>query len=467
MAAMQPFVDWKNSIGISTTLVDVATIGNNSTSIKNYITSVYNAGNLAYVLLVGDLNEIKSPSYAGGESDPTYSTITADWYPDLFVGRFSAQTVAHVDTQVQRTLEYEQQNHDLGADAWNAKGMGVASNQGSGIGHYGEGDNTHMNKIRSELLSYGFTTVDQIYDYSGTKAQVTSGLNNGRRIVNYCGHGSTTAWSSTGFNNNDVNNLTNVGKLPFICSVACVNGDFGSTTCFAEAWMRATHNGAPTGAVACYMSTINQSWAPPMYGQGNHGTGGKYGGAERFWSESNWSIGGEWFGGSCAMMDIVGNSGREMFMTWIIFGDPSLRVIGTSADLTLMADTSTLPVTREENVNFTIDMGSAFAGYNYYMMGSLSGTEPGLPLPGGQVLPINFDFLTNMIISSVNGINFQNFYSTLDASGMGYPIFSTQGQTPLDPSAVGAKLYFAAIVWTGSGATFDAVTNARTVTFVN
>ena len=100
MAAMQPFIDWKNANGIPTTIVDVATIGNDFTSIKNYIQGVYGGGNLSYVLLVGDKAQVATGSFSGGESDPSYSTLTADWYPDVLVGRFSAETVAHVDTQV-------------------------------------------------------------------------------------------------------------------------------------------------------------------------------------------------------------------------------------------------------------------------------------------------------------------------------------------------------------------------------
>ena len=36
-----------------------------------------------------------------------------------------------------------------------------------------------------------------------------------------------------------------------------------------------------------------------MYGQGNHATGMQYGAAERFWMDTQWSVGGCWFGGSC------------------------------------------------------------------------------------------------------------------------------------------------------------------------
>ena len=50
---------------------------------------------------------------------------------------------------------------------------------------------------------------------------------------------------------------------PFIVSVACINGAFMSSVCFAETWLR-KDNG---GAVVTWMSTINQPWDPPQRGQ--------------------------------------------------------------------------------------------------------------------------------------------------------------------------------------------------------
>ena len=92
-------------------------------------------------------------------------------------------------------------------------------------------------------------------------------LNAGRSILNYCGHGSVTAWGTTGFSTSWVNTLTNEHMLPFIFDVACVNGSFELYTCFAEAWMRATNGENPTGAIGIYASSVNQSWNPPMAAQ--------------------------------------------------------------------------------------------------------------------------------------------------------------------------------------------------------
>jgi len=328
MTAMEPYVQWKNQKGIQTDIYNVSQIGSNATSIKNFIQSEYDLDDgLTFVQLVGDNAQIPTFTSGGGGSDPQYALLDGtDSYPDIFVGRFSAETAAQVETQVDRTVHYER---DIVDGDWLAKGMGIASAQGAGIGDNGEADWVHMDIIRGNLMDFTYTEVDQIYDTNGgNSSDVANGLNEGRSIINYCGHGSNTSWSTTGFSNTHINSLTNDYKLPFINSVACVNGNFTSITCFAEAWMRATNSstGAPTGAIATYMSTINQSWAPPMRGQDEAidllAGSGPYNGMG---NQKN-TIGGIWYNGSCDMMDVYGTGGVDMYETWHIFGDASLQV---------------------------------------------------------------------------------------------------------------------------------------------
>ncbi|MBU0617917.1 MAG: hypothetical protein KKI02_09390, partial [Planctomycetes bacterium] len=326
IANVQPLADHKNLRGIDTTIVGVSTIGNNATAIHNYIQNVYDSSNLAFVLLVGDGGQVDTPYASGGSSDPTYSKLAGnDDYPDIMVGRFSAETPGQVDTQVERSIEYEQMSAT--SQEWFWRGTGIASNQGPGDD--GEYDNEHVDNIRDDLLAYGYTEVDQIYDPYGTAAMVSAALNDGRGIINYCGHGSMTSWSTTGFSNSHVDALVNDNMLPFISSVACVNGQFDGYTCFAEAWLRATHDGEPTGAIGAYMSSVNQSWDPPMDAQDEF--------VDMFVTETYSSLGTLLYAGSCHMMDEYGYGGVDMFNTWIVFGDPSLRVVMSCTDQGIVA----------------------------------------------------------------------------------------------------------------------------------
>ena len=143
-------------------------------------------------------------------------------------------------------------------------------------------------------------------------------------LINYTGHGSSLSCSSSGYNSSDVNQLTNTDVHPFFWSVACVNGDFTGVTCFAETWLRATHSetGRPTGAIATLMSTINQSWAPPMEGQDHMNLIL----TEMSQNSQSRSFGGISMNGCMKMNDTYGSSGDEMTDTWTCFGDPSVMV---------------------------------------------------------------------------------------------------------------------------------------------
>jgi len=324
--AVQPLADWRIQTGTPCEIVDVASIGS-SAQIKSYIADYYNTNGLTFVLLVGDAQQVPT-SYSSGDSDNNYAYIVGnDHYPDVFIGRFSAENITQVETQVNRTLEYEQ-NPDMGFN-WFDRATGIASDQGPGDDN--EYDYDHIRNIQDDLLNFTYTYAAELFDGSQggndapgnpSPATVAVEVNAGTSIMNYTGHGSTTSWGSSGFSNSDVNSLTNNHMWPFIWSVACVNGNFVGNTCFAEAWLRATNAGEPSGAVATMMSTINQSWNPPMCGQDEMVDVL----VETYPSNINRTFGAASMHGCMQMNDEYGSGGDEMTDTWVCFGDPALHV---------------------------------------------------------------------------------------------------------------------------------------------
>ena len=359
MDAMQPYVKWKNSIGIPTKMMDVAVAGSTAAAIKTYITNYYNAHGLTFVLLVGDAPQIPTNIISSGPSDNAYGYIVgSDHYADAFIGRFSAENVAQVQTQVQRTIDYEK-NPQFLTDDWYSTVIGIASDQGPGDD--GEYDYQHVRGMQSQLLGYTYTWNPELFDGSQggndapgnpTPAQVATAVNAGGGLILYCGHGSETSWGTSGFSNTNVNQLTNQGKLPFIWSVACVNGAFNTTTCFAEAWLRATQGGQPTGAIAFLGSTINQSWNSPMEGQDAMVDIL----AETYPDNIKRTFAGISINGCMEMIDAYGLDGQNMADTWTVFGDPSIMVrtanpvaMTVTHDATLLTGATILTVTCNVN----------------------------------------------------------------------------------------------------------------------
>jgi hypothetical protein len=79
--AMLPFVEWKNQMGIPTTLVDVSTIGNTAAQIDSYIDNVYNTEERS--LHSGGRARV-APTRRG-PFDPTYAKSSETTYPEIFV----------------------------------------------------------------------------------------------------------------------------------------------------------------------------------------------------------------------------------------------------------------------------------------------------------------------------------------------------------------------------------------------
>ena len=326
MDEMQTFVDWKNYKGIPTDMVDIADIGNED-DMAQFIEDQYYENGIAFVLLVGDIAQIETirRSNGAGSNSPSDNSLTFvagdDYYPDLIIGRFSAETGEHVETMVNRTISYEMAPDPTGE--WYKKGSGFASNQGPGDD--GEDDDEHMDNIRDLLLGYTYNEVDQVYDPDGTVADGEAAINEGRSIINYTGHGSNGSWGNgCPMNNTDVNNLENGGMWPFIWSVACVNGEFHQGTCYAETWLRATSesDGTPTGAIATLMSTVNQAWNPPMEGQDEMNAIF----VESYSDNAKRTFGGLSFNGMNQMNDSYGSQGYDETYYWTLFGDPSVVV---------------------------------------------------------------------------------------------------------------------------------------------
>ncbi|NIM16060.1 MAG: PKD domain-containing protein [Candidatus Aminicenantes bacterium] len=353
MSEMSDFVSWKQSIGYNVDLVDYSTIGS-SAALKTYVENYYNTNGLTFLLIVGDHPQVPTSSTTAGDSDNNYGYIVGnDHYLDIFVGRFSAETVAHVTTQVDRTIHYERDVLSSAAFFRNAIGMGSAE----GPGHNGEYDYQHVNNLLADLAGYGYTTYTN-HQTGGSTANLANLINNGAGTMWYCGHGSNTCWTcGWTFCNSNVDALVNEWELPAVFSVACVVGNFKSITCFCESWLRATNNGNPTGAVAHAGSTINQSWNPPMDAQDEM--------VDLLVSVSGpkRTFGGVFVNGLFKMIDLNGAGGEDMADTWTCFGDASvqLRTPGTPegpppvnpeppvADFT--ADKTTVMAT--DSVNFT------------------------------------------------------------------------------------------------------------------
>lgn len=334
-STLLPLIQWKNQRGLLTHFVSTEKTGVTPESIKLYLTNYYQQHpNLLYVLLVGDHAQIPAYSYGtiGAEelySDSYYGQLiggNTDFYPELFIGRFSGKA-NEVNLMVEKSIEYEK--NPITGD-WMERAIGLASNEGDGIGNDGEADWLHMRNLRSKLKTFGYSDVYEFYDgtHNGEDAsgspqadKISTAVSTGVGLMNYTGHGSANVCYSGNFQSSDIKSTINYGKYPMVISVACNNGSFMYGDCISEVWLKSEKEGNPTGAIAATGSTILMAWAQPMQTQDEL--------VDLVTKTSNFptkqTTGGLFYNSQLSMMEEYPNDdGIEVMQTWVFFGDPSV-----------------------------------------------------------------------------------------------------------------------------------------------
>ena len=310
-------VAWKQERGYSVEVVDVAELGGTAQGIQAAVIERYQSPEgLAHLLLVGDAEMVptNTGTFHGAASDGMYGLVAGDdLFVDVLVSRLPARYSNELSTMIQRTIAYERDPQPDGD--WFTFGAGIASDEGS------PADYQRADQLRTKLLAGDYTSVERIYqNQGGSRQQIAATVNSGVSIINYLGHGSGTAWLNVPFNNYDVHQLTNTTSWPWIIDVSCHNGAFLQQECFAEAWLRARHQGAPAGAVAMIAASTAASWVPPTVMQATI--------IDRLVVEGQTEVGALFAAGVAAVLvQYEGtDEGLKLMEQYNLFGDGTLQV---------------------------------------------------------------------------------------------------------------------------------------------
>jgi hypothetical protein len=342
------------------------------------------------LLLAGDVAQVPTNQAENGASDNMYGYVAGDdHYPEVLVGRFPAENTQHLATMVVRTIDYEMLGN--GGNTY-SNFLGIASQEGPGDDN--EMDFEHIRNIGKALQNYTYTTFTELYDGAQgendlpgnpTGNNVENAVNAGQGLIMYVGHGASGRWTTSEFSGENIARLTNTKTHPFIWSAGCSTGDFSTTTCLAEKWLRAEKDGIPIGAVAVMMSTSRQSWYPPMEAQDEMAL---------ILSEQKELVNTRTFGGismsGCMKMnDKYGVGGYLVTDTWNIFGDPSV-VVRTSMPAEISAHHAQLigADAREFVVKLPVPEAMACITYNGKLYGAGRAQEGMVIIPLDQ-LPQN------------------------------------------------------------------------------
>lgn len=131
--------------------------------------------------------------------------------------------------------------------------------------------------------------------------------------------------------------------------------------------------------------------------------------------------------------DLAGNQGMDVYWTRTD-GVPDSGTVdmgyhfGDFVFSSLQTDTYSMHESTGGDAQLLLLAGPVNANRNYILLGSVTGTDPGFPLPGGKVLlPLTWDIFTDVVIASINTPVFSNFMGTLDGTGSAMATFDTLG----------------------------------------
>ncbi len=256
---LQPYVQWKTRKGFNVieAYTDDPLVGSTTASIKAYLQGLYNAGTPtdpapSFVLFVGDVAQIPTwnGTTASHKTDLYYCEYSGDYLPDVYYGRWSANTISELQPQIDKTLMYEQYTmpdpsylgYNLliaGVDQEGGDPNGYSSVHGNGQLQYGM--TNYMN------AAHGISVYEYLYPLSDDPASVANikaDFNLGTGFANYTAHCSSVGWSNPSFTTPDVANMTNIYKFGLMVGNCCQSATFNDAECFGEAVLRKVDAGA-------------------------------------------------------------------------------------------------------------------------------------------------------------------------------------------------------------------------------
>ncbi len=139
-----------------------------------------------------------------------------------------------------------------------------------------------------------------------------------------------------------------------------------------------------------------------------------------------------------------------------------LAPAGAAQTQPLSANTGQLSVSQGGGPTFSLDPGVEHAGKLYILVGSFSGTVPGIPLGPSTTLPLNWDAYTAFLDFNPN-LLIQGSLGFLDAQGRA----TAQYNLPpgiIGPEHSGLVMHHAYVVFSHAFNAFDLASNAVPLT---
>jgi subtilisin-like proprotein convertase family protein len=267
-----------------------------------------------YVLIGGDASydEKDYLGYGDGDVVPSKTVETElleaasdDWYADfdgdgvaeMAVGRMPVRTVSEASAMVAKVVAYEQ-----GAPP---QGILLVADRNDDFDF--EQAVAHLrdaipSDIQTEAIARG-----QLGD-TAARERLLAAINEGRKVVNYVGHGNLNEWRGGLLTDADAGELKNSERPTFFIAMTCLNGYFNEPALdsLAESLMKAERGGAVAAWASSGMNgpaeqvVVNQALYRALFDGATIG--------------------------EATLKAKAATTSRDVRRTWILFGDPAMRL---------------------------------------------------------------------------------------------------------------------------------------------
>jgi len=293
------------------------------------------------VLLLGDASFDPRDYLSLGDFDfvPTriietaaFKTASDDWLSDfqgtgfatIPTGRIPARTAAEAALVISKIVNYERGTSQGG---WQQQAL-VVADQNVGVDFSSEAD------MAAALLPPSLVTTKILANSQSTSVvsqQILDAINSGTLLVNYTGHGAEQQWSfSDLLDNTSASTLNNGGRLPVFLLMDCLNGFFHDV--YAQSLSTALLLAPNGGAVAVWASS-GFTTAPPQAAMDQALL-------RTLAANPTQPL------GRSILMSKLNITDPDVRRTWILFGDPAMRVAFPTASSTFTVKPRITPATQ-------------------------------------------------------------------------------------------------------------------------
>ena len=386
---LQDFIAWKRRKGIDVIEVYKGDPGVGTTyeSMKVYVQSIYENSTDAepaptYLLIVGDHEQIPSYNTGAHVADMYYCEFDGggDFFPEMFYGRFSANNSAELQSQIDKTLQYEQ--YTMSDPSYLDEILLVAGVDASYAPTYGNGQINYGTDYYFNS-AHDLTTYAYLYPESGSSASaIINNVSEGVAFANYTAHCSPSGWADPSFSVYDVDGLQNEDQYGLLVGNCCQSNQFNGYTCFGEALLRASKK----GAIGYIGGSNNTYWNEDYYwgvGSGPISANPTYNETSQAAYDCSFHENGEsedmWASTQAQLMHAgnwaVSESGGSDQYYWEIYhlmGDPSLMnyygvpsILSISHPSALPLGTNSISVNTEQHTYVAVSQGGQLLAASY------------------------------------------------------------------------------------------------------